>query len=86
MSRACVRVRQAERADVGAFCRLDRSVDTTSGIFSGRACSTPTPRTCRRLGEILDEAGRTLLVAVDDPGGALAGLLSPSSTRSARST
>jgi len=51
-------------------------VDTTSGVFSGRALLNPdVAHLCARLDEILDEDVRTLLVAVDDQSGAVVGLL-----------
>ena len=76
MSRACVRIRPAEHADVKDLTALIESVDTTSGVFSGRAMLDRDPTHLQlRLEEILDEAVRTLLVAVDDPSGDIVGLL-----------
>jgi GNAT superfamily N-acetyltransferase len=76
VSRACVRIRPAEHADVKDLTALVESVDTSSGIFSGRAMLDQDPTHLQlRLEEILDEAVRTLLVAVDDPSGDIVGLL-----------
>jgi GNAT superfamily N-acetyltransferase len=76
VSRACVRIRPAEHADVKDLTALIESVDTSSGIFSGRAMLDHDPTHLQlRLEEILDEAVRTLLVAVDDPSGDIVGLL-----------
>jgi GNAT superfamily N-acetyltransferase len=76
VSRASVRIRPAEHADVESLSTLIASVDTTSGVFSGRALLNPDlAHLEERLAEILLEAERTLLVAVDDPTGDIVGLL-----------
>jgi ribosomal protein S18 acetylase RimI-like enzyme len=76
VSRACVRIRPAEHADVKDLTTLIESVDTTSGVFSGRPMlDHDSTHLQLRLEEILDEAARTLLVAVDDPSGDVVGLL-----------
>ncbi|HEY8301033.1 MAG TPA: GNAT family N-acetyltransferase [Jatrophihabitans sp.] len=76
MTRASVRVRPAEAADVDALVTLISSVDTKSGVFSGRALVDPgVAHLAERLSEILDEEARTLLVAADDQTGELAGLV-----------
>lgn len=76
MSRVCVRIRPAENADVDNLVELIGSVDTNSGIFSGRALlDSDVTHLQTRLGEILDEGVRTLLVAVDDLTGSIVGLL-----------
>lgn len=76
MSRANVRVRPAEHADVEALVALITSVDTRSGVFSGRPLLDPdVAHLSDRMAEILDEHSRTLLVAVDDSSCAPVGLL-----------
>ena len=76
MSRASVRVRPAEHADAEALVTLITSVDTKSGIFSGRGLSEPgITHLGSRLDEIMAEGSRTLLVAADDQSGELVGLL-----------
>lgn len=76
MSRASVRIRPAEHADVESLSQLIASVDTSSGIFSGRALLDPDlAHLEERLDEILGESVRSLIVAVDDPTGDLVGLL-----------
>ena len=76
MSRANVRVRPAERADVSGLVSLISSVDIKSGIFSGRGILDPdVAHLGERLGEIIDEQSRTLLIATDDASGAAVGLL-----------
>ena len=76
MSRASVRIRPAEHADVEALITLILSVDTSSGVFSGRALLDPdVTHLASRLGEILDQSTRTLLVAVDEQSAAVIGLL-----------
>jgi GNAT superfamily N-acetyltransferase len=72
----CVRIRPAEHADVKDLSALITSVDTSSGVFSGRPMLDHDETHLHlRLEEILDEAVRTLLVAVDDQSGELTGLL-----------
>jgi GNAT superfamily N-acetyltransferase len=71
-----VRVRPADISDVPALVTLTRSIDTTSGQFSGRAMlDDGVEHLHQRFTEILAEDSRTLLVAVDDASGDLAGLL-----------
>jgi ribosomal protein S18 acetylase RimI-like enzyme len=63
----CVRIRPAEHEDIKDLTALIKSVDTNSGVFSGRALLDHDETHIQsRLEEILDEASRTLLVAVDD--------------------
>jgi GNAT superfamily N-acetyltransferase len=76
VTRASVRVRPAENADVPALVTLISSVDTKSGVFSGRGLVDPDlAHLATRLTTILSEASRTLLVATDDLTGDLVGLL-----------
>lgn len=76
MSRVNVRVRPADISDVPALVTLTRSVDVTSGQFSGRAMlDDGIEHLHQRFTEILGEGSRTLLVAVDEASGELAGLL-----------
>lgn len=76
MSRASVRIRPAEHADIEGLAALIGSVDTSTGVFSGRPLADPGPeRLCTRLAEILDENARTLLIAVDDADAQIVGLL-----------
>lgn len=76
MSRVNVRVRPADISDVPALVALTRSIDVTSGQFSGRAMLDDSDAHLHeRFTEILSEGARTLLVAVDDASGELAGLL-----------
>jgi GNAT superfamily N-acetyltransferase len=71
-----VRVRPADISDVPALVTLTRSIDTTTGQFSGRAMlDDGVEHLHQRFTEILAENNRTLLVAVDDASGDLAGLL-----------
>lgn len=76
MSRVNVRVRPADVADVPALVELTRSIDLSSGQFSGRALlDDGVEHLHQRFAEILAEDTRTMLVAVDDATGTLAGLL-----------
>lgn len=76
MSRASVRIRPAEHADVDGLAELIGSVDTSSGVFSGRPLANPDPvHLAARLTDILGEDARTLLVAVDDADSRIVGLL-----------
>jgi ribosomal protein S18 acetylase RimI-like enzyme len=76
VSRGNVRVRPAEADDVPALVELTRSTDLVSGTFSGRALlDDRVEHLVARFEEILAEAERLLLVAIDDATGALAGLL-----------
>ncbi|MGH8959727.1 MAG: GNAT family N-acetyltransferase [Jatrophihabitantaceae bacterium] len=71
-----VRVRPADISDVPALVSLTRSIDVTSGQFSGRAMlDDGIEHLHQRFTEILREHDRTLLVAVDDASGDLVGLL-----------
>jgi GNAT superfamily N-acetyltransferase len=70
-----VRVRTACCDDVPALVDLVRSLDTHTGVFSGKPLADPSEEhLAQRLNAILDEPDRVLLVAVDDSG-AIAGLL-----------
>jgi ribosomal protein S18 acetylase RimI-like enzyme len=63
----CVKIRPAEHEDVKDLTALIKTVDTTSGVFSGRALLDHDESHIQsRLEEILEEASRSLLVAVDD--------------------
>ena len=76
MSRPNVRVRPAERADIAALVSLVTSVDTRSGVFSGRGILDPdVVHLGERLDEILAEQARILLIATDDHSGTAVGLL-----------
>lgn len=76
MSRVCVRIRPAEHEDVKDLTALIKTVDISTGVFSGRAMLDPDETHIQsRLEEILDEASRTLLVAVDEANGDVVGLL-----------
>jgi ribosomal protein S18 acetylase RimI-like enzyme len=67
VSRVCVKIRPAEHEDVKDLTALIKTVDTTSGVFSGRALLDHDETHIQsRLEEILDETSRSLLVAVDD--------------------
>jgi GNAT superfamily N-acetyltransferase len=67
VSRACVRVRTADHTDVDGLAALISSIDTSTGVFSGRALlDNDVEHLKHRLREILDEAVRTLLIAVDE--------------------
>ncbi len=75
MSRANVRVRPAGLSDVPGLVALTQSIDLKSGVFGGRPLADPaTDRLSRRLGEIIEDGSRTLLVAVED-GAGVVGLL-----------
>ncbi|MEO9110437.1 MAG: GNAT family N-acetyltransferase [Jatrophihabitantaceae bacterium] len=76
MSRLNVRVRPAEIADVAALVELTRSVDLTTGTFSGRGLlDDSTDHLSARFATILANGERTLLVAVDEGTTELVGLL-----------
>lgn len=69
MTRACVRVRPASGEDVPALVELVGSLDTSTGVFSGKPLADPRPEhLAQRLTELLAEADRLLLVAVDEDG------------------
>jgi ribosomal protein S18 acetylase RimI-like enzyme len=70
-----VRIRPADVDDVPALVDLVQSIDTTSGLFSGKPLQDPSEEHLRqRFGEILD-SGRILLIGVDETTGAIVGLL-----------
>lgn len=76
MSRANVRVRPAERGDVDALVDLVSSAETRSaGIGERRPADPGVAHLARRLGQIVDQPGRTVLVAADEQSGDLVGLL-----------
>lgn len=76
MSRASVRIRPADHADVEAVVTLITSVDTKSAIHSGRGVPDPgVAHLADRLREIMSEGTRMVLVAADDQTGGLVGLL-----------
>lgn len=75
MSRANVRIRPACPADIPALVELTRSVDVSTGAFSGKPLQDASvERLTTRFQEILEMTDRMLLVAVDEAG-ALSGLL-----------
>jgi GNAT superfamily N-acetyltransferase len=75
VTRALVRVRPASFDDIPRLVELVGSVDTTTGVFSGKPLADPSPEhIALRLKEILTEDERILLVAIDESG-AVAGLL-----------
>lgn len=75
MSRVNVRVRPATTEDVPALVDLVQSMDTTSGVFSGKPLQDPSAdHLARRFREILGSTDRVLLVAADESG-AVVGLL-----------
>ncbi|HKC26552.1 MAG TPA: GNAT family N-acetyltransferase [Jatrophihabitans sp.] len=70
-----VRIRTATHDDIPALVRLVQSIDTTSGLFSGKPLQDhSSAHLCERFGQILD-SDRVLLVAADDTG-AVVGMLS----------
>lgn len=76
MSRVSVRVRPADSSDMPALVELTRSVDVSSGQFSGRPMLDDSAEHLHeRFREILTEGSRTLLVAIEEATGALVGLL-----------
>ena len=67
MTRAVVRVRPATDDDVPEIVRLIASVDTQSGVFSGRSLSDPSEQhLAERLQDIIAQPERTLLLAITD--------------------
>lgn len=65
-----------EPGDLDSLVELIGSVDTNAGVFSVRPLLDPDGRHLKqRLGEILEEGVRTMLVAVDDISGDNVGLL-----------
>jgi GNAT superfamily N-acetyltransferase len=75
VSRVCARIRPAEVADIDDLVALIASIDTKSGVFSGRPLAQDTEHVAERLQEILQCGERDLLVAVDDLSGTIVGLL-----------
>jgi ribosomal protein S18 acetylase RimI-like enzyme len=77
VSRVNVRIRPAGHDDIPSLVELVQSIDTTSGLFSGKPLADQsTPHLTERFGEILDAAtDRFMLVAVDEPG-TVVGMLS----------
>lgn len=75
MSRVCARIRPAEPADVDDLVTLIDSIDTSSGVFSGRPLEQDSHRVGERLHEMIESGERELLVAVDDQSQATVGLL-----------
>jgi GNAT superfamily N-acetyltransferase len=66
-----VRIRAADHGDISDLVDLVQSIDTTSGLFSGRPLQDPSAGHLKeRLGEIID-SDRLLLVAVDESGTAV---------------
>lgn len=76
MARVNARVRPATGDDVLALAHLVQSVDTRSGVFSGKPLADAgTTRLAERFREILTQDERIVLVAADDTG-ELVGMLS----------
>lgn len=74
MSRVNVRVRPATNDDIPALIDLVHSVDTSSGLFSGKPLQDQTTEhLTERFGEIL-HSDRVLLIAADESG-AVVGML-----------
>lgn len=74
MSRVNVRVRPATHDDISALVTLVQTIDTSSGLFSGKPLHDPsTGHLHERFDEIL-ESERTLLLATDEAG-AVVGML-----------
>jgi GNAT superfamily N-acetyltransferase len=68
LSRVNVRVRPASHEDIPALVELVQSIDTTSGLFSGKPLHDPSSaHLSERFAEILD-SDRVLLVAADEAG------------------
>lgn len=75
MSRVNLRVRPATADDIASLVDLVRSVDTGTGVFSGRPLQDPSvEHLTERFEQILAEPDRVLLIAADDSG-AVAGML-----------
>jgi ribosomal protein S18 acetylase RimI-like enzyme len=71
VSRVNVRVRPATHEDIPALVELVQSIDTSSGLFSGKPLHDPSAAHLQqRFGDILD-SDRTLLLAVDESGTAV---------------
>jgi GNAT superfamily N-acetyltransferase len=76
VSRANVLVRPVHEADVPGLVELTRSVDLSSGTFSGRPLLNSTSEhLTQRYREIISDGLRTLLVAIDDSAGVVGLLL-----------
>jgi ribosomal protein S18 acetylase RimI-like enzyme len=75
VSRVCARIRPAEAADVDDLVALIASIDTTSGVFSGRPLEQDSGHVAERLVDIIGSGERELLVAVDDVADTIVGLL-----------
>ncbi len=76
MSRLGVRIRPATPADVSALVELLHQIDTTAGTFSGRAPRVnDAEHLAERLAAVLEEAVRTVLIAVEDGSAEIVGLL-----------
>jgi L-amino acid N-acyltransferase YncA len=76
VSRVNVRVRPATQADIPALVELVQSIDTSSGLFSGKPLQDPTTEhLTERFGQILDHTDRLLLVAAEESG-SIVGMLS----------
>jgi ribosomal protein S18 acetylase RimI-like enzyme len=74
VSRVNVRIRPATHDDLPALVELVQSVDTSSGLFSGKPLYDPsTEHLTKRFGEILGSE-RVLLIAADEAG-AVVGML-----------
>lgn len=75
MTRASVRVRPVELADVPELVRLATTHDLASGAFSGRGLADPSEEhLAGRFREIIESGERILIAAVDEAG-SLVGLL-----------
>jgi GNAT superfamily N-acetyltransferase len=67
VTRSVVRVRPATDDDVPEMVRLVMSVDVQSGVFSGRPLPDPSEEhLAARLGQIIAQPDRTLLLALTD--------------------
>jgi ribosomal protein S18 acetylase RimI-like enzyme len=75
VSRVCARIRPAEPADVDDLVALIASIDTSTGVFSGRPLEQDPLRIAERLHEMISSEERELLVAADDHSDAIVGLL-----------
>jgi len=69
VSRVNVRIRPAIADDVTALVALVRTIDTTTGPFSGKPLQDPSDEhLVGRFREIIEQSDRTLLIAADDAG------------------
>ena len=73
MSRVNVRIRPADHDDIPSLVELVQSIDTNSGLFSGKPLADQsTAHLTERFAEILSATSdRFLLIAVDEPGTAV---------------